>query len=219
MADDIDSKKPEEQESANEAEATIETVSAETEALAEDTDVEKETTSKIDDDLLSMLKNNNSLLQEIKGVIQNRLEYDAVKEKVIDKINDELKFYRDGFIFKSQKSIFIDLMLLYDSLERILISVAIEGGFSREKLVEHLEIFKEELLELLYRRDITPFDEHPEVLNYKLHKTVKTIPTDEESENNKVDKIIKIGFRLNDKILRPEEVIIKKYVKSKEDRQ
>lgn len=165
------------------------------------------------DEMLSYLKENTTLLHEIKEVIQGRLEYDAVKEKAIDKIDDELKFYRDGFVFQSQKSIFIDLMLLYDSLERILNSVTNEEVFSQEKLAEHLETFKEELLEILYRRDITPFDEHPEVLDYKLHKTVKTLPTDEENENNKVDRIIKIGFRWNDKILRPEEVIIKKYIK------
>lgn len=165
------------------------------------------------DELFPMLRENNSVLKEIKTIIQERLEYDAAKEKVVDKLNDELKFYRDNFVFQSQKSMFIDLMLLYDNLERILNLLVNDEAFSKEKIAELLETFKEELLEILYRKDITPFEEHPEYLNYKLHKTIKTIPTNEESENNKVDKIIKIGFRWNDKILRPEEVIIKKYIK------
>ena len=165
------------------------------------------------DELFPMLRENNSVLKEIKTIIQERLEYDAAKEKVVDKLNDELKFYRDNFVFQSQKSMFIDLMLLYDNLERILNLLVNDEAFSKEKIAELLETFKEELLEILYRKDITPFEDHPEYLNYKLHKTIKTIPTNEESENNKVDKIIKIGFRWNDKILRPEEVIIKKYIK------
>ena len=165
------------------------------------------------DGLWSMLKENNSFLKEIKSIIQERLEYDVAKEKVVDKLNDELTFYRDNFVFQSQKSMFIDLMLLYDNLERILTALSDDEVVSIEQITELLETFKEELLEILYRKDITLFEEHPEYLNYKLHKTIKTIPTNKESENNKVDKIIKMGFRWNDKILRPEEVIIKKYIK------
>lgn len=165
------------------------------------------------DEILSSLKENKILLNEIKEVIQGKLEYDAVKEKAIDKLNDELHFYRDNFVFQSQKGMFIDLMLLYDSLERILNFLISNETYSKEKLTEMLGILKEELLELLYRRDIAPFDEHPEYLDFKLHKTIKTITTNEENENNKVDKIIKCGFRWNDKILRPEEVIIRKYLK------
>jgi molecular chaperone GrpE (heat shock protein) len=170
-------------------------------------------------EILSSLKENATLLNDIKVTIQNRLEYDSVKEKAIDKINDELKFYKDGFIFQSQKSIYIDLMLFYDSIERIIDSIINGNTFTKENIIGQIELLKEELLEIFYRRDITPYDEHPEVLNYKLHKTVKTVPTDLETENNKIYKIIKIGFRLKDNIIRPEEVIIKKYDKTREDRQ
>jgi molecular chaperone GrpE (heat shock protein) len=201
-----------EQESAEKIEETIETMPTGKKAPTEK-DISTIEAPHQEDDLLTILKDNRNLLQEIRDTIQNRLEYDAVKEKAIDRIGDELKFYRDGYVFQSQKSIFIDLMLLFDGLARILDSLDSEEVFSKEKLRERLEFFKEELLEILYRRDIVPFDEHPEYLNHKLHKTIKTIPTDVESENNKIDKIIKIGFRLKDKILRPEEVIIKKYVK------
>lgn len=168
-------------------------------------------------DLMSVMKDNNNLLQEIKGLIQDRLEYDNVKEKAIDKLNDELHFYRDNFVFQSQKGLFVDLMLLYDSLERILSETGSNEGISKERLIESLDVFKEEFLEVLYRKDITPFDEHPEYLDFKLHKTIKTVTTDEETENNKVDKIVKRGFFWNDKVLRPEEVIIKKYIKEKKE--
>ncbi|MGR3174588.1 MAG: nucleotide exchange factor GrpE [Candidatus Scalindua sp.] len=192
----------------------------ETKEVAEDVAIEdgKESCQeKESDELMSALKDNNNLLQEIKGFIQDRLEYDDVKEKAIDKLNDELLFYRDNFVFQSQKGLFVDLMLLYDSLERMLNETGSNEVLSKERLIEMLEVFKEEFLEVLYRKDITPFDEHPEYLDFKLHKTIKTIPTDEEAENNKVDKIVKRGFLWNDKVLRPEEVIIKKYFKEKKE--
>ncbi|MEW6587232.1 MAG: nucleotide exchange factor GrpE, partial [Nitrospirota bacterium] len=184
MSEEINNNTLSDKATINRTEASIDTSCAETEDLVGRIDSEVAEAPQPDDPVCTILRENRDLLISIKETIQNRLEYDAVKEKAIDKINDELKFYRDGFIFQSQKSIFIDLMLLYDSLERIVNSVTIDEVFSREKIIKHLEIFREELLEILYRRDITPFDEHPDVLNYKLHKTVKTIPTDNETENN-----------------------------------
>lgn len=157
------------------------------------------------------------ILQEIRALIQDRLSYDAAKEKAIDKLSDEVKFYRDNFLFQSQKPIFINLIMLYDSLERIVNSFSAEKDLSREQVLtlsNNLGNLKEELLEILYRSDIVPFEEHHEFLDYKLHKTVKTVPTSVENENNMIDKVIKIGFRYNDKVLRPEEVIIKKFVKA-----
>ena len=202
-------------EKAIEKEEKVETKEATGDVAIEE--VKESYQKKESDELMSAMKDNNNLLQEIKGIIQNRLEYDAVKEKAIDKLNDELHFYRDNFVFQSQKGLFVDLMLLYDSLERILNETGSNDDFSKERLIERLEVFKEEFLEVLYRKDITPFDEHPEYLDFKLHKTIKTVTTDEEGENIKVDKIVKRGFFWSDKVLRPEEVIIKKYIKEKKE--
>ncbi len=158
------------------------------------------------------------LSEQIKALLEERLSYDAAKERAIDKLSEELRlnwgYYKDNFFFQLQKPIFIELIMLYDSLERTMNSMGTPEVLSKEQITERLQALKDELLEILYRRDIAPFDEHPEALDYKLHKTVKTVPTPEESENNKVDKIVKVGFRWNDKILRPEEVIIKKHIKS-----
>lgn len=165
--------------------------------------------------LVEMVTKQFQLVEQTKTLVEERLSYDTAKEKVIDKINEELKTYKDNFFLQLQKPIFVELIMLYDSLERTLNSLEATEDLSKEQITEWLQVLKDELLEILYRRDITPFNEHPEVLDYKLHKAVKTVSTSEESENNKVDKIVKAGFRWNDKIIRPEEVIIKKHVKSK----
>jgi molecular chaperone GrpE (heat shock protein) len=143
--------------------------------------------------------------------------YDTAKEKVIDKLSEELKLYRDNFILQSQKPIFIELIMLYDNLVQTLNNLEENQKTTNDAYLtvkQNLHNIKEELLEILHRRDIIPFHEHPELLDYKLHKTVSTVTTSIESENNKVDTILKTGFRWNDKVIRAEEVVIKKYRKS-----
>lgn len=166
--------------------------------------------------LIEMVSVQGKLSEQIKTLLEERLSYDAAKEKAIDKLSEELRYYKDNFFFQLQKPIFIELIMLYDNLERTLNSLEAPEVLSKEQITEQVQALKDELLEILYRRDIAPFGEHPEVLNYKLHKTVGIVPTSEESENNKVEKIVKLGFRWNDKILRSEEVIIKKHIKSAE---
>ena len=160
------------------------------------------------------LSTQNAILNNIKAELASRASYDAAKEKAIDKLSEELKLYRDNFIFQSQKPVFVELIMLYDNLEQTLNLV--EDGQTHDAATcltvkNNLRNIKEELLEILYRRDVTPFVEHPETLDYKLHKTVGTVATGIEGENNKVDSIRKTGFRWNDKVIRPEEVVIKKY--------
>jgi len=167
--------------------------------------------------LAEALSAQNTILKDIKAEMASKLSYDAAKEKAIDKLSEELKLYRDNFIFQSQKPVFVELIMLYDNLEQTL--NLLEGSQAPTAdtcltVKNNLRNIKEELLEILYRRDVTPFVEHPEALDYKLHKTVGTVTTGVEGENNKVDAIRKTGFRWNDKVIRPEEVVIRKYRKS-----
>ncbi|MDR4507735.1 MAG: nucleotide exchange factor GrpE [Candidatus Brocadiaceae bacterium] len=163
-----------------------------------------------------MLVAQRHLLEELKSLMESRLAYDAAKEKAIDTLNEELKLYRDNFVFQAQRPLFIELILLYDNLMQLVNRFDTDKGLTDAEystIKNNILNIKDELLEILYRRDVKPFDEHPDALDYKLHKTVSTISTPIESENNTVEKIMKTGFSWNEKVLRPEEVVIKKYCK------
>lgn len=166
--------------------------------------------------ITEMLASHNTLLKELKSLIETRLSYDETKEKTIEKLHEELKLYRDNFIFQSQKPIFIDLIMLYDDFMQVLSVFEEKQDMTKDDIAamrHNLHTIKEGLLEILYSREVTLYHKHPDFLDYKLHKTIGTVPTSIESENNQVAKIVKPGFCWNGKTLRPEEVIIKKYRK------
>lgn len=166
--------------------------------------------------ITEMLASHNTLLKELKSLIETRLSYDETKEKTIEKLHEELKLYRDNFISQSQKPIFIDLIMLYDDFMQVLSVFEEKQDMTKDDIAamrHNLHTIKEGLLEILYSREVTLYHKHPDFLDYKLHKTIGTVPTSIESENNQVAKIVKPGFCWNGKTLRPEEVIIKKYRK------
>lgn len=166
--------------------------------------------------ITEMLASHNVLLEEVKSLIETRLSYDETKEKTIEKLHEELKLYRDNFISQSQKPIFIDLIMLYDDFMQVLSVFEEKQDMTKDDIAamrHNLHTIKEGLLEILYSREVTLYHKHPDFLDYKLHKTIGTVPTSIESENNQVAKIVKPGFCWNGKTLRPEEVIIKKYRK------
>lgn len=75
----------------------------------------------------------------------------------------------------------------------------------------NLENVRYELEEVLYRMDVTRYEEHPEKLDQKLHKTLKTTPTDDPDKDREVVEIHKTGFYWREKVFRPEEVTIFRY--------
>ncbi|NCG19116.1 MAG: hypothetical protein GWP91_08900, partial [Rhodobacterales bacterium] len=55
-------------------------------------------------------------LGEMRQMVQDRLSNDKVREKAFDKLYEELRQYKDDFIFQAEKPLLLDLLLFYDSL-------------------------------------------------------------------------------------------------------
>ncbi len=215
MRDDVKKKDFSEQESVNKTEQTIETVPAETEAPAEKVDIAKETPSQQDDDLLSILKVNHRMLHEIKDTIQNRLEYDAVKEKAFDKLYDEMRRQKEAsdLLDRAVKPVLSDLLLLYDSMKNFESSFINNQSLSSEDAKQNFKYIMDELMEILYRQEVTPIDENlSEVFNSKLQKATKTENTESKEDDFKIVSIVRRGFVWRDKVLRPQEVVIKRFL-------
>ena len=81
----------------------------------------------------------------------------------------------------------------------------------------NLENLRFELEEVLYRLDVSPYEEHPVKLNRKLHKTLGTMQTDNPDKDQEVAQIHKTGFYWHEKIFRPEEVTILRYTPSTDE--
>ena len=149
-------------------------------------------------------------LRDLKSLIEEKVAYDETKEKMFQVLYQQLKEYKEGLVENIQRPIIKALLPLYDNIAKV------EKAFnsdtaSQGELRNEFNVLKCELQEILFRMDVVPFGEHPKTLDRKLHKTMKVIDTDDPHEDKQVVEILRYGFFWKNNILRPEEVIIKRY--------
>lgn len=143
---------------------------------------------------------------ELKQVLAERLSTDQVREKAFDHLYEELRQYKDDFLFQAEKPLLLDLLLFYDSLNWFQEGL-VKQEMSPDVIADSFQYLIDEFLELLYRRDVIPL-EAAEVFDRKVHKAVKVEEVDDPEMDYKIHQVLKRGFTRSEKLLRPEEVVL-----------
>ena len=143
------------------------------------------------------------------------------KEQAYDQLYEELRQYKANFLLAAQKPLFLDVILLYDGLTRTLRSFdeKKDEEITRQLVVDALEHARDEVVEVLYRRDIEVIAERPSKLDVAFQKPVSRIETDNEDEDRDVAQVVRDGFRMNGNVLRAQEVIVKRCLKQEKEPQ
>jgi len=115
-------------------------------------------------------------LGDLSRLFRERLERDDVQQRAFDQLYEELRQYKEDFLFQAEKPFLLDLLLFYDSLSWFQQSV-VNKEQSPESIGDSFQYLIDEFLEVLYRRDVVPCDAQ-ERFDMKTHKAVKVLPTD-----------------------------------------
>ncbi len=148
-------------------------------------------------------------IEEIAAMLRERSRQDETQQKAFDTLYEELKQYKEDFIFQAEKPFLLDLLLFYDSLNWFHESLE-RREMSPDVVNDSFQYLLDEFLELLYRRDVIPC-EGSERFDRKVHKAVRVTPAAKPEDDWKVEAVLKRGFLRNDKILRAEEVSVYRY--------
>ncbi|SHF08898.1 GrpE protein [Seinonella peptonophila] len=160
--------------------------------------------------LFSFLSNLQTNFASLVHLFERRLSYDKTKEMAFDRLYQEMEELKQEQTFNELRPLYIDLILLIDRMEQIEFDLEENGAASPE--VENIMVtLKNEVLEILYRRGVEQIEHTPEYFDPTFQKVVDTEPTYNPSEDNLVVGIRRDGYRFQDMVLRPEEVVIKKF--------
>jgi molecular chaperone GrpE (heat shock protein) len=142
---------------------------------------------------------------------------ETVNQKLFDSLHEELIKYRDNFLHESLQKPFIrDLLILFDDLSALSaqLQTAVEGSEAkRGKLVQwrdNLENAIHSLTEILHRMEVSEI-EPKEMVDRALHRVVSYEPSDFAEDEGRIVMRVKRGFLWRDQILRPEEVVAKRF--------
>ena len=149
-------------------------------------------------------------LSSLNRTIESRLSYDKVKEEAFERLYAELEYLKKNSDFEHIRPLYMDLILLFDRIENIRQDIE-ESTATPSSLSDVLETLSDEILEILYRREIELIKTADSTFDPRVQQAIGTQPTSSEVENNQVAGVVRRGFRYRERILRAEEVIIKKY--------
>jgi molecular chaperone GrpE (heat shock protein) len=142
---------------------------------------------------------------------------ESVNQRLFDSLHQELIKYRDNFLHESLQKPFIrDLLILFDDLTGLssqLQTAGEAGGSVRGKLGQwrdNLENAVHSLTEILHRMEVSEI-EQKETVDRALHRVVSYEPSDLAEDEGRIVMRVKRGFLWRDQVLRPEEVVAKRF--------
>jgi len=160
------------------------------------------------------------------GVQETLDKRSAINQQLFDALHEELKGYRDGFLLEViQKPLVRDLVCLYDDLSTIGRQITnFAGGASApdaaqspvaldflRNLGKNLDHAVDFLLEVMSRMDVKLLEPAPGKLDKKNQRAVSVEHAELPEEDGEIIRRVKPGFTWRDRILRPEEVVVKKW--------
>src|SRR5438270_8198559 len=152
-------------------------------------------------------------IEEQLGSIRNT---ESVNQQLFDSLHAELLKYRDNFLHESLQKPFIDdLVYLYDHLNGLCeqLSTAAQEKGKRSRVSQwrdNLENAIHSLVEILHRFDVREIEPRERV-DRACHRVISFEPADFAEEDGTIVMRVKRGFVWREKLIRPEEVIAKRF--------
>ncbi len=142
---------------------------------------------------------------------------ETVNQRLFDSLHDEMIKYRDNFLHESLQKPFIrDLVILFDDLSGLLsqLQTAIDASDGKRGALkqwrDNLENAIHSLTEILHRMEVSEIEPR-DLVDRSLHKVLSFEPADFAEEDGQIVMRVKRGFLWRDQVLRPEEVVAKRF--------
>jgi molecular chaperone GrpE len=165
------------------------------------------------------------MISEIQEKVDGRKNID---QQLFDAMHEELKGYKDAFILEAlQKPLVRDLIALYDDITQIHRQMVVfksaldampQNNSPSQSVCSHLNTVGTNLdhtvhflLEIMARMELTPLASHTGKLDKTLQRAVDVEPAENAEEDGDIVSSMKQGFLWRDRVIRPEEVVVKKW--------
>ncbi len=165
------------------------------------------------------------LVSELQAITEQR---NSVSREMFDALHEELRTYKDGFLLDTvHRPMIRDLITLYDDLTEIhrQMSVAVEdldrlsretganaGSLDKIKSIEvHIAHNVEFVIEVLARLEVTRMPTGAGKLDKLMQRAVTVEAAEAPEADMDLTRVFKRGFIWKERVVRPEEVGIKKW--------
>lgn len=145
-------------------------------------------------------------VNKLEKLFEERLRYDNAKEKAFDSLYERMKQYEGNYQASIKNSLIRSLLLLHDNM------VTIETDLEDQPIIQkYISALRQELLDILYAEDVEPMGDLGKQFDHQLQQGVHTVPTVDLAKDNRVERVVREGFYIAGKVLRPQSVMVFRY--------
>lgn len=161
------------------------------------------------------------LLKEMEGRIldafEQKLAFDAVKEKQLDRLHDELQGYRADLVARAVRPVFQSLIRLHDDLSKVLEALDREdrANLSPDRLLDLLRGFRDDVELALNHNGVESYREDVQIFDPRRQRALRTVRTTDQTQVGTIAAQVRPGFQLGETILEKERVAV--YAMSQSD--
>lgn len=163
------------------------------------------------------------VVADLQGLVDQK---NRVNQRMFDALHEELKGYKDGFLLESvHRPIIRDLITLYDDLAELQrqmgsaltagVESALEAADAMMGRMRTMELNMEHhldfILEVLARLQVTQLPIGQGKLDKRTQRVISVELSDDPEEDTLVIRTSKRGFMWKDRVIRAEEVVVKKW--------
>jgi molecular chaperone GrpE (heat shock protein) len=157
-------------------------------------------------DLSSVLLGLEARLLE---VFERKIAFDAVKEKQIDRLHDELQLYKSDLLQKATRPLLSVLIKLHGDVIRLITGIKQQdpAKLTVERVVDLFESFRDEIEDLLSDQGIHAFrDTADDRFDVRRQSSVGTEETSDEGKVGRIADRIRPGFEQGATLIEKERV-------------
>lgn len=143
-------------------------------------------------------------VQGLREIFESKIRYDEVRARQVEALHGELEQYRRGLTQEFLRPVLTDLVRLHDDL-----AVHAEAGDegSRPDGAARIAAYvRGSIEETLARSGVEAYTVDEPAVDRRLQKVIGVLATGDPALHRTVAKRARLGFRFDDKILRPEWV-------------
>jgi molecular chaperone GrpE len=166
-------------------------------------------------------------LEELKkqvGVLEvefkTKIKYDQHKEKTIDQLHKEVQEYKNDLIKTLTRPVFMDIIHTIDNINKLAENYKAKEPAELDpmQLINQMSEIASELVEILFRHGVDPFNCQQAEFDPKRQKIIKTDVIGDQLKDKTISKRVQDGYEWDHKILRRESVNVYVYKPITEDR-
>lgn len=169
--------------------------------------------TEIKDTMLALLV----MMRNLRDDFDTKVKYDESKERVIESLHKELLIHREGLHFRVLRPIFLDLIILYDNMGKLLEGIVSDSSISATQVAQGLSVLQDSIQEILRSNGAEAFITEEETFLPARQKIQKVIPTPDPAQDKQIAKRVRSGFEYEGKLLRHEMVEVYKYTPAAEE--